>query len=111
MTRVSQIELARLRAEAAAKHRRSLIAEEAGRAWSDDSAHDWLRLLLVLTAIVLAALIGYGVWQRVQDNAWRLRDVAYTNELVAECDANGNTPHIDRDARGRILGFRCGPAR
>jgi hypothetical protein len=109
MTHVSQIELARLRAQAAAKHRRSMIAEEAGRAWSDDSAHDWLRLLLVLAALGVAALIAFGVWQRVQENAWRMRDAEYTRGLAAECEASGKTPHVERDAGGRILGIRCEP--
>ena len=67
----------------------------------DSQGADISRLLMILAAIVLAVVIGYGVVAHVTaEKPWAV-------QVIEECEAQGKMPHPGRGAHGEILTVRC----
>lgn len=104
----SRAEIELMRRNAAAKHAGSGAHREASRMDDDDANALALiltaRFFVILAAVLLAAVIGYGVWQRFVEDA-ELH--AAERNAIAECQADGYVPKVERDSQGRTLAVRC----
>jgi hypothetical protein len=49
-------------------------------------------------------LVGYGLYSVAHRETV---DEAYVRGIVTDCYADGYTPHVHRDAHGKILGASC----
>jgi hypothetical protein len=65
---------------------------------------DALKVTLICAAIALAAIIGFGLWEGF---AQKHADDAYTQQTVAECQAQGLVATVERRPDGSVIAVRC----
>lgn len=101
----AEIEL--MRRNAAAKHAGSGAHRQARRYDDEGSAIALIltaKLIVIGAAVVLAIVIGYGVWTRFVEDA-ELH--AAERNAIRDCKADGFVPKVERDAKGRTLAVLC----
>jgi len=91
-------------------HRASKVRAEADRierGWSlDDNFADIWRVLGIVSALILALVIGLGVYSFAASSK-KVVEASEVRAVIDECKADGGTPQVARDAKGVVLAVRC----
>jgi hypothetical protein len=93
-------------------HRKSLIRAEADRierGWSkDDDFADIWRVLGIVSALILALVIGLGIYSFAASSE-KIVEASDIRARIEACKAEGRTAQVSRDANGVVLAVECGP--